>query len=353
MPSPVFLSRLRGLHLPRRVGGEVALRHPVALGFGLLGLLVIGLFLAQGALGRQPFGDAGRPGDLLVALLHCVILAYVIGAYFAVVQRGTRSLGALRSQTASSGVAGHVLKLPPLAAPTAGWGVAAVLGAAFAFFGPYLTEPYISGPVGSWDVQTWQPEVYWHRLLGLGIGVWFGWFAFAAVRVSRQLSHLALELEHVDIFDLRPLQPFAQQGLTNGLLAAGLISLISLFALDQGLTWMLLLFGGAATGVVGLAILLPMVGVRQRILETKRVELAWCEAELRRERQALRDGHVAPRQGRMADLLAYRTLVLDVRAWPFDTPALVRMLLFLLIPLGAWMASAVVQHLLERYILVP
>jgi hypothetical protein len=151
-------------------------------------------------------------------------------------------------------------------------------------------SPDVSGPVGFWHLLSWQPEVYWHRLLGLSIWAWFGWIAFATTRVSRQLSHLARVLRHVDIFDLRPFQPFAQQEPTNGLLAAGLLSLISLFGLDEGLNWMLLLFGGAATSVVGLSILLPMFGLRRRILETKPTELAWCEAALLRERQALRGG---------------------------------------------------------------
>jgi hypothetical protein len=55
--------------------------------------------------------------------------------------------------------------------------------------------------------------------------------------------------------------------------------------------------------------------------------------------------------GRLADLLAYRTMVQQVRPWPFDTPALMRMLLSLVIPLAAWIASAVAQHVLGHYLL--
>jgi hypothetical protein len=55
--------------------------------------------------------------------------------------------------------------------------------------------------------------------------------------------------------------------------------------------------------------------------------------------------------GRLADLLAYRSLVEQVSELPFDSPALRRIALYLLIPVGSWVASTLVQHVAERYVL--
>ena len=53
-----------------------------------------------------------------------------------------------------------------------------------------------------------------------------------------------------------------------------------------------------------------------------------------------------PPPGRMADLLATRAYVADVREWPFDAPTLTRFVLFLLIPLGSWLGGAIVERAL-------
>jgi hypothetical protein len=80
----------------------------------------------------------------------------------------------------------------------------------------------------------------------------------------------------------------------------------------------------------------------------KQAELAWCDDEVTRARRAVRSGAAA--DGRLADAAAYRALVERVSEWPFDNPALRRISLYLLLPVGSWVASTVVQHAVERYV---
>ena len=49
---------------------------------------------------------------------------------------------------------------------------------------------------------------------------------------------------------------------------------------------------------------------------------------------------------RLGALAAYRQSVESVREWPFDTPTLLRFLLYLALPLGSWLGGAIVERAL-------
>lgn len=340
-----------GARRPSRAAGHRP--APATLGLVLGAGLVGALLLAQALQGRIPFGPEGTLSDLLVAVLHCVLLAYLCAAYLALIRSAERVAAAVQPHLPTGEAARRLLSgLPPRDAPERGWGVAVLAGLTFTTFGPYLTEPELMRPLEFWDSRRWAPEAAWHRVLGLCIGVALGAFGYAVFHVSRQLSRMAPRLGGVTLFDQRPLRPFAQQGLTNALLTAGVLSLVSLFALDHGVTPMLLGFAGSTALLIGIALLLPVRGVHRRIRREKEAHLAWCDAEIRHAREHVRGGRAAggAPPGRLADVLAYRALVEEAPEWPFDSPAVRRILLYLLIPLGSWVASAMVQSLLERLV---
>jgi hypothetical protein len=45
--------------------------------------------------------------------------------------------------------------------------------------------------------------------------------------------------------------------------------------------------------------------------------------------------------------VAYRSTIEAVPEWPFNTPALTRFLLYLAIPVGSWIAGAIVERLVD------
>lgn len=112
---------------------------------------------------------------------------------------------------------------------------------------------------------------------------------------------------------------------------------------------LVLSLGGAVLAMVGLAsvcLALPIVGVRRAIAAAKTHELAWCNREIRRRRDALerRDGGEG---AGLADLVAYKDHVAGVREWLLDAPTLARFGLYLALPLGSWLGGAVVERLVD------
>ena len=93
-----------------------------------------------------------------------------------------------------------------------------------------------------------------------------------------------------------------------------------------------------------LLLLVPVRGARRRIRETKRAELAGLDAQIREARPEALAGDAAA-QARVGFLTSYRAHIEAVREWPFEATAWTRFALYLLIPLGSWLASSFVERL--------
>jgi hypothetical protein len=104
---------------------------------------------------------------------------------------------------------------------------------------------------------------------------------------------------------------------------------------------MFALLGVMNIGASAAGMLLPVRGVHLRIRSAKDAELDWCRERLREARAGLAS------DARLADLLAYRAFVEEVREWPFDASTLVRFALYLLIPLGSWAGGALVERVID------
>jgi hypothetical protein len=312
-------------------------RRILAYGVGAGLSLIVVLLLQQLLLGRSPFGEPGDGGDVWVAAVHCLLAGYVPAALLAALAGagqmgggvGTREPRPLREARV-----GTTLSLVGL------------LGLLLGFLGPWLTEPDRGSPLVFWTIADWTPEVFWHRLGSLWILVWFAWYAAVVVRISRRLAAMAAEAP-ADLFEPDAFRPYLRQGLLQSLTAAGGVAFIGLLGLDEGLTWMLLGFGGGGIALVVIAGLLPLLGVRARLAAIQKTEIAWCDTEIAAERVRVRNTTVRD-PGRLADLVAYRTAVRDASPWVVDSPAARRFVLYLLIPLLSWVGSALVQEVLQR-----
>jgi len=195
------------------------------------------------------------------------------------------------------------------------------------------------------------PEVVWHRVAVLVVGWWVGRLLYVIGVESRRLSALAEGLRPIDIFDLKPLLPFARQGLTHALLLTGFVSIfvvMSIFEVGLGLAVgfiALLTLPAAAFGM-----LLPVRGVHSVIRAEKQRRLFWCQERLHTLQGDSTAGPDGPATHALADVLTLRSHLEAVREWPFDTSVLVRLAIYLVIPLGSWAGAALVERMVDAFL---
>jgi hypothetical protein len=334
---------------------------PVRLGLAIVLVLMIAFVSSETALDRWPIMAAEARGnpltrasegplrDLRIAIVHILLAGYLPAAFLAVLQGGRRTVrelqGALDCSADECERLASSIRFAPL-----GLALAGAVGFASAFIGPYIVPPV---PPSPWNPATWSPEVIWHRTLGPFASVWLALLVYAIVAVSRRMSALAAELGSIDLFDPEPLAPFTRQGLRNALLAVGFLAIAGLMVLTETgfgvlAAWMAAVILLAA----GLALLLPLRGVRGRIVREKRRATAAIDGRLGELRATLTGSRAsAARSGEFADLAAYRELVRDVPEWPIGRSSFVRFMLYLLIPVASWALAALVEHLVGRYLI--
>ncbi len=332
---------------------------PIRLGAAIAGLLLLGFLVWETVHGRWPeFQEALRsdalyrqPGGILrdfrIAIVHILLAGYLPAALLAVVQSARRTVfelqGALDCSPSECSALASSIRLSP-----AGLAVAGIFGLLIGFGTPYLTPPV---PEHLWSPASWSPEVAWHRILGPIAAVLAMFLLYAVVSVSARMSRISAGLSTVDLLDLRALQPFTRQGLTNALLVLGWVTISGLMVVtESGFGLLGLLLGLATLFIAGAALLLPLRGVHSRVRQAKEDELAWLDGRILVQRKSLRNGSIEQASGNLADLLTYRDLVRDVPDWPIGTSSYARFVLYLLIPVLSWAAAALVERLVNALI---
>jgi hypothetical protein len=326
---------------------------PVWVGLAVAGGLSALFVAGELTLGRHRLLDELPRGaadlrDVRIAFVNFLLAGYAAAALPSVVRGARRRVAALRGLFAPADERARALADGVGVYPPAQLRAAGLLGVALGLLTPFLAE----GSEFAYRPGAWSYEVAWHRLLAPWIGWWSGRFLFAVLAESQRLSLLAARLPDIDLFDLRPLVCFARQGLSNALLNVGFVSILALYLFESGFGVMFALLGVMNLGVSAAGLLLPVRGAHLRIRAAKVAELDWCRERLRDARQGLAaPGAARPRgeapDARLADLLAYRAFLDEVREWPFDASTLTRFGLYLLIPLGSWAGGALVERVID------
>ena len=92
----------------------------------------------------------------------------------------------------------------------------------------------------------------------------------------------------------------------------------------------------------------PLRGIRRKISVAKQQVLDWCTLKLKTARDELKSG--VGEKNSITEIVAYQTMIENVRNWPFDNSTLTRFALFLLIPLGSWLGGAVAELGLDLFL---
>ena len=183
--------------------------------------------------------------------------------------------------------------------------------------------------------------IYWCSMAGvLSTGI---------AAIARYVS-LGRYHANVDLLDLDLLAPWPRGGLRAALGVLGSAIIFFPVSVVYGMTsWLNLLLYSPFLVLGVAAFLLPNVGIRSRIRKAKIAELRRVRAAIAGKPGALTDSPVAARQERLslADLLAYQERIESLREWPMDARAFRRFGLYMLIPLGSWLGSALVERGLD------
>jgi hypothetical protein len=312
--------------------------NPAILGIGIIVILLFGLLLHEYLLDSltvifEP--GSSRHHDFRIAVIHCILAGYLPAAYFYLMYRTSNNIGELE------------MVLEPVNIPTPinigkraliFWGLVGMMGAVFTTY---------STASSFWVPSTWNPEVWWHRGLSLFAGFWFGCFILAVFDSSAFISRLADRIKKVDLLDLSPLSPLVNQGLLNALLIIGLVSIFSLFLLEPGQWPAVVIMVGLTLPLALLGLLLPVHGLHRLIREAKQAEINWSREKIRQSRNLLHSVTPDVPSGQMADMEAYLRLIEDVPEWPFQTSTIVRVVLYLMIPIASWFGGLLIEGMLE------
>jgi hypothetical protein len=167
---------------------------------------------------------------------------------------------------------------------------------------------------------------------------------------SQRLSRLSESAARIDLLDLRGLAPLVRIGLRSALAFALAASMIAAMSGDEVALPVTLVTMAIVAAVGAFTMLLPVRGVHRAIRAAKDAELLAVRGAIARARTAAVVGGAATAEDamRLGGLLAYETRIAGVGDWPFDVGTLVRFGLFLALPLGSWIAGALVEWGVSR-----
>jgi hypothetical protein len=285
------------------------------------------------------------PDEFRVAIIQILLTTYSASAYAYMLKTARKTTHDL------SPVAGHLPQWRMMVerAGKHPWWILPLVGAAsYLILGVAVTNATTLAPSNPWDWHGWSYDIYWHRSTTVAFVWWLACLCYVIVVESLRLSRLSRHIESLDILELRPYRPFIRQGLTNALLVLGLLSIMSLLAVESRYWPALVGFWIMFVILAWVGLMLPLHGIRKKIAVAKEHEFDWCRRSLKAARDGLKSG--AGGQQSIAEIMAYKTTIEGIRNWPFDSPTLARFTLYLLIPLGSWLGGALVERGVDLFL---
>jgi hypothetical protein len=292
----------------------------------------------------DPATDAGVEPLVRFNAVYAAIIAFTVGVMLLEREATPRDLAALRAAVDLSD--------PEWARLGQSLGLPRSRGLARAVVAGVLLGACINGLgalVGGMRAA-WAGHFVWMGILAMALFGLLVPMAARSVRRARTFSRLGARLR-VDLLDADRLAPFGRVALRGA--AYWLVgSAIAMLLIVDADAWGIVVGVNVVTVALGAAaFLLPVRGVRRRLRDAKRAELAWTHEAIRHARAALASGRPgAPGAVELPALLAWEARVREVREWPFDTSTLLRLALLALVPLGSWLGGALVERLVDTFL---
>ena len=328
---------------------------PWAVGLAIAALVTgayVAMELVYGALGRLPAGepDFWTRGDLRLLVPGALLLGYIPAAVCYGTEASERAGREVRALVRNSGA--EIAAIAERDSMTLrGFRLAGLAGALL-----WIMLLPILSPVGllAYRLHLWDHYAWFSFAVNLALFVMFAQVVYGLVRGSATVR-LGDRLDwELDLLDLRPLRPLVRLGLTHALLCVVGISIVSLAFLDQPAErGEKLAFQAGVIAVILAAalaaLLMPLRSTHRLIASRKSQELDALRAAIRGDRGALAATGLADQAEKLslADLIAYRDLIDAVHEWPIERGTILRIVLYLGIPVGSWVGGALVERMVE------
>jgi len=283
--------------------------------------------------------------DFRITIIHLLSVCYLPTAYVLVILESLNTLDKLASRLKLSDQQFTELKNQ---IGNYSWLTMIIGCVGFNLLFVYITFTTTPEP-NPWDPEVMSIEVWWHRFLTPVMSVFMFIFLLAVTVESKHLSELSRKFGELDVVDLEFTRVFGQNALRNSLLILGWLAISSLFLMEEGFGSVILVGWVAAIVIVAAAFLGPVLGIREQIVRAKKKERVWCDSKIKRSRDQFKKHESADKDGPtpLGELIVYRQYVADLSEWPFDVSTVLRLLLYLLIPLVSWFAGALVERTVD------
>ena len=271
-----------------------------------------------------------------MALMLIFLPTYFVIVYFVIRQRSIDLVEQLRKELPNPNDAA-IAKERIETGLWKSWPLASAIGIAMGIYNAPLhyaftqsTEPAIDTSVAFGQILLW-------LLVGLLLG--------ARIQAASAFNALG-KVVRLDLFRLDRLKPIARSGLLDVLAIAGALAFSPLQSLDAQFRWYNYRFAliVAIPGAI-FFVLWPLWHLHQRIRDEKRQQLAHINQLID---GAKRDQAHSIQQLEM--LLSHQDRIRSQSTWLLSSSLLSRFLLYLVIPPLAWIAAAVVERWVDRFI---
>lgn len=305
--------------------------------FGLVvGLVLIGLFLAvELSLGRFPMLGISLyvAGEFRMAIVHCIITSYLLGSIFYLYYVQKATYGELVGK-------GSVHYRSKLFERKWIYIIAVLLGLAIAIGVPFLTDET------PWTPDSWEPEIVWHRLLGIFQGVSLAVLNTMLWLGANVNSKAALRKKDFDLLNINSFACLARLGLVNALIPIIFLSIFCVFLFESNQLSTVLLIAAVTLPMAIFGVWLPIRGAHEAMQQKKESELDWLKKRIAKSRTELEQNDNREATG-LADASAYYMVVQAAPTWPAYSSTWMKLLFYLLIPVVSWAGGTLIQTALN------
>jgi hypothetical protein len=331
--------------------GDAGLRSDLAVaGAVFVGALVLllGVFVGSALLlaGENALWSSSGPVRFArFCMFLCLVTAYIAASVVLLRRGAAKDFAALRPRSGTNPAQWQswARRFGNRRDDAIAAAIGALVGLAINEIGSLLAAPD--------EILPWRGLFWWSALLN---ALLFACLALLARWSLVQIGALRAigRVIPISLLDTAAFAPFVRAGLRAAIAWLVGSSLALTLVIDVSAPWIVFTVVGGTMALGVAALLLPSVGLNERLRAEKARELAWVRAEIALAREALARSDAASRESaaRLPLLLAWESRVADAGTWPFDAPTLVRFSLLLLVPLGSWFGGALVDRFVDTWL---